>query len=101
MGEIEIEGRLVVWDDNKDEINRQKHNLSFRRAARIFLDENRIEFPDEKHSDEEERFITIGKVKDVLFVVYTERDDKTRLISARKADKEERSWYYYGNAVCL
>lgn len=101
MGEIEIEGRLVVWDDNKDIINRQKHGLSFRRAARVFLDENRIEFPDEKHSEEEERKITIGRVKEVLFVVCTERDEKTRLISARKANKEERSWYLYGNDLYL
>mgnify|MGYP002626709548 CR=1 FL=1 len=101
MGEIEIEGRLVVWDDNKDEINRQKHNVAFEDAARVFLDENRIDFPDEKHSIEEDRSITIGRVGKILFVVYTERDDKTRLISARKANKNERSKYYYGNAVCL
>ena len=101
MGEIDIEGRLIVWDDNKDAINRQKHNLSLRRAARVFLDENRIEFRDNKHSEEEERFITIGRVKDVLFVAYTEREEKTRLISARKANKEERSWYFYGNDLCL
>ena len=101
MGEIDIEGRLIVWDDNKDAINRQKHNVAFLDAARVFLDENRIDFPDEKHSEDEERNITIGRVGKILFVVYTEREDTTRLISARKANKNERSMYFYGNVVRL
>jgi len=52
----------------------------------VFLDEKRIEKYDRKHStDTEDRWNVIGKVDDVLFVVYTERNERTRIISARKA----------------
>ena len=96
--EVLIEDRIVTWDENKDAINRRKHGISFFEASRVFLDDNRIDFPDEKHSDYEERSITIGRVGKILFVVYTERDDKTRIITARKATKYERSLYYGGIA---
>jgi len=77
INEIIIEDRIVTWDENKDAVNRCKHGISFFEAARVFLDDNRIDFPDEKHSDDEERTITIGRVGKILFVVYTERNDKT------------------------
>ncbi len=54
----------------------------------------RIEIFDLEHSVEEDRYNTIGMVYDVLFVVYTERKDNIRLISARLATKTERSIYY-------
>ena len=63
-------------------------------AARIFNDEDRIERRDEEHSQDEERIQVIGMVEDILFVVYTERTDATRLISARKATERERRDYY-------
>lgn len=91
--QIEIEGRLVEWDDNKAAINLRKHHLSFTTAAKVFLDENRYTVVDEEHSDEELRYRTIGRVGKILFVVYTEREHATRLISARKATKKERMIY--------
>jgi len=68
--------------------------VSFQTAALVFYDENRIEMYDSKHSLEEDRYNTIGMVEDVLFVVYTERKDRLRIISARLANKKERSMYY-------
>lgn len=68
--------------------------MSFQTAALVFSDENRIEMYDSEHSLEEDRYNTIGMVEDVLFVVYTERKDRLRIISARLANKKERSMYY-------
>lgn len=71
---------------------KEKHIL----AACIFNDVNRIEVYDAKHSDTEARYYTIGRVGDVLFVVYTDRGEVFRLISARFATKREEE-VYYGN----
>lgn len=63
-------------------------------AARIFLDNNRIEEFDDEHSDDEERIKVLGIVEKVLVVIYTERREKLRLISARYATKNEEDEYY-------
>lgn len=94
MGEIDIGGLIVEWDDNKAEANYKKHGIRFRVAARIFLDNNRIENYDELHSDYEDRWKVIGKVRDILAVIYTERGEKYRIISARYATSEEEDEYY-------
>ncbi|MGN0267508.1 MAG: BrnT family toxin [Lachnospiraceae bacterium] len=70
-------------------------SLNFSVAARVFLDPDRIEIYDEVHSIEE-RYNTIGMVNDILFVVYTERIDRIRIISARIATKQEKEVYNYG-----
>jgi uncharacterized DUF497 family protein len=99
--EIEVDGIVVEWDDEKDESNYKKHNIHFSVAAFVFCDPLRIEAYDEKHSEDEERYITIGMVSDVLTVVYTERNQGIRLISARIADKREREDYYeYNTCYC-
>ena len=77
-------------------MNWQKHKIKFEDAAQVFADENRIDYLDTAHSDDEDRYITIGKVDKVLFVVYVERGIATRLISARKATAKERRDYYAG-----
>ncbi|MCM1184024.1 MAG: BrnT family toxin [Roseburia sp.] len=82
------------WDEQKEELNIKRHHISFNIAKKVFNDENRIEIYDMQHSIEEDRYNTIGMVEDVLFVVYTERTDKIRLISARLATEKERSLYY-------
>jgi len=89
-----IEGQYYQWNDDKNHINKHKHGISFDEAAFVFQDEYRLEYPDDFHSDTEERYITIGKVDEVLFVVYTERNEDIRLISARIADRKERKMYY-------
>ena len=92
--EIEMDDRLFEWDDEKARINFQKHGIQFKTAIKVFRDEFRIEQEDESHSDSEERWQVIGMVKNVLFVIYTERGDSTRIISARKATIQERMRYY-------
>ena len=88
---------IFEWDEIKNETNIKKHDgISFKIAARVFLDSKRIEKYDEQHSTlEEQRWNAIGLVEDVLFVVFTERkNDIIRLISARKANQEEINEYY-------
>ncbi len=84
----------MEWDDRKNEINKRKHGISFETAAHVFEDINRIEYFDEAHSADEDRFIVLGLVRKVLFVVYTDRGDATRIISARKAAEAETEVYY-------
>lgn len=93
MGII-INNIVFEWDEEKNKINIFKHNVDFNDAAKVFSDKNRIEWFDEYHSDNEDRYITIGRVDEILFVVYTERENSTRLISARLANKSERKKYY-------
>ena len=88
-----MEQRLIEWDENKNLLNKRKHGVDFNMAAKVFEDNFRLEEIDEEHSDEEIRYITIGRVNDILFVVYTEREEFTRLISARRATKKERVKY--------
>ena len=82
------------WDIKKEKINIEKHGISFKTASLVFNDENRIEYYDQLHSADEDRFITIGLVGKVIVVVYTERLSKYRIMSARPATKEERRRYY-------
>ena len=82
------------WDERKNEQNLRKHNVDFDTAILVFNDENRIEIYDAAHSYEEDRYQTIGLVDNVLFVVYTERGNVIRMISARIATRKERSLYY-------
>ena len=94
MGEIEIGDLIVEWDDNKAELNWKKHKIYFEDAAYVFLDDDRIEDYDELHSDYEDRWQVIGKVRGILVVIYTERGEKYRIISARYATTEEEDRYY-------
>lgn len=87
---------IFEWDSEKEKININKHGLDFSTAARVFMDENRLEIFDELHSDLEERYITIGMIDNIAYivvVVYTERGEVIRIISARKATKNERRMY--------
>ena len=94
MGEIEIENFQIEWDDEKNIKNYKKHKIYFEDAAFVFLDDYRIEDYDELHSDEEDRIKVIGKVAKVLVVIYTERGEKFRIISARYANKDDEEEYY-------
>lgn len=86
------------WDEEKNRINKEKHDgIGFEYAVRVFLDEKRIERYDAEHSSfTEDRWNAIGMVGRVLFVVYTERGERTRIISARRATKKEEEEYYDG-----
>ena len=95
----EISGRRFEWDENKAAINLKKHKVRFESAAKVFQDENKMTQRDEKHSIEEDRWITIGKVRGVLVVVHTQREENIRIITARKANKAEEAKYYGNRAL--
>lgn len=88
-----------VWDEDKNRKNIKKHGISFDIAALVFDDDLRLEYPDPEHSQDEERYLTIGLVHDVLTVVYCDRENvftgnsDIRIISARLATKLERNAY--------
>jgi len=85
------------WDEEKNIKNQIKHKISFETAAYVFNDPMYIEMYDFEHSLEEDRYIAIGVVGEVLFVVFTERKDAIRIISARLATEAERRVYYDQN----
>ena len=88
------------WDERKNHINQEKHGISFEVAAYVFQDEHYIEMYDFEHSSaDEDRYIAIGRVGRILFVVFTERKEYIRLISARLATEAERRLYYDQN-IC-
>lgn len=89
-----ISETIVEWDDNKNRINIRKHGISFETAALVFADEDRIEYYDRLHSVDEDRYIVLGCVQGILYVVYTMREDAARIISARLATPVERRIYY-------
>lgn len=94
MKDIEYYG--FIWDEEKAKYNKKKHGISFETAVLVFCDPLLYELYDEDHSLQEERFKYIGCAMGelMLFVVATDRDEKIRIISARKATKNERIKYY-------
>lgn len=85
------------WDPAKAKANLGKHDVTFEGAVRVFLDPNRLEMEDDREDYDERRWYTIGMVEGVvLAVVYTEGDDACRIISARKATRQERKKYVSG-----
>ena len=88
---------LFEWDDEKERLNIAKHGISFSTAAKLFNDVYRIEMYDEIHSTEEDRYITIGRISDTILIVtlvYTDRNNVIRIISARMATKKEEEAYF-------
>lgn len=88
---------LFEWDEEKAAANLRKHRIDFRDAALVFEDENYIEYYDRGSSVFEDRYNVIGKVDDILFVVYTGRGERIRIISARLATPRERRAYHDRN----
>jgi uncharacterized protein len=83
------------WDDAKAAANLRKHNVSFPLATRAFDDLFALVEQDFGEEFGEERFLITGMVDGVLvMVVYTERGDRIRIISARKANSYEQRRYY-------
>ena len=86
------------WDKKKNKVNTKKHDVSFEEAQTTFYDEYAIQFFDPEHSADEDRFILLGtsfKLK-TLVICHCFRQEETviRIISARKADKEEEQEYW-------
>ena len=83
------------WDEQTAASNLLKHGVSFQEAIEAFDDPDALEVPDTRADYGEERLILTGCTNEgVLVVVYTERGRKTRIISARKASRNERNTYY-------
>jgi uncharacterized DUF497 family protein len=91
---------VFEWDPRKATLNLRKHGVGFEQGATIFLDAEAISIPDEEHSEQEDRWVTIGLDASarLLVVIHTfEEIDSSRcrlrLISARKATKKEERQY--------
>ncbi|MBQ3426094.1 MAG: BrnT family toxin [Clostridia bacterium] len=86
------------WDNNKNQINKKKHDVDFDEAKTVFYDVNALVIDDPEHSQDEERFIILGMSnKPSLLVVchcYRQSETVIRIISARKATKTETKQYY-------
>ncbi|GHV07391.1 hypothetical protein FACS189485_17670 [Spirochaetia bacterium] len=82
------------WYSEKERINIEKHGIDLEMVKQAFDDPFRVEQYDEAHSELEDRWQTLGMSGDVLFVVYTERGETCRIITAREAEPEERRIYY-------
>ena len=83
------------WDKGNLGKNFKKHGVTDSECEEVFFDERKVQSKDILHSGEEERFILLGKTKEsrLLFVVYTLRDNRIRVISARNVNKKERKLY--------
>lgn len=89
---------MLDWDPKKAVSNQRKHGVSFHAAGTALEDPLGTTYPDPAHSQEEERFITIGSsaLQRILVVAHADRGDSVRLISARRATKRERQFYEEG-----
>lgn len=92
MKNIEFE-----WDETKNEANKKKHKIAFEDATTVFYDPNALIIPDTEHSAEEDRFLILGMSATINLLVvshcYRASDSVIRLISARKATKNEAKHY--------
>lgn len=83
---------LVEFEWDKGNIGKnKKHSVEDKEVEEVFFDEQKIVFKDTLHSQQEKRFIVIGKTKKgiILYVAYTKRREKIRVISARRINKKE------------
>jgi uncharacterized DUF497 family protein len=87
------------WDEKKNVSNRRKHGVSFEEARTAFLDDNARVIPDTDHSESEERFVLIGLSISLRVLVvchcYRQDDEVIRIVSARKADRDEAKQYQW------
>ena len=85
------------WDASKATANLRKHRISFEEAKSVFYDEFAVQFFDDEHSSDEDRFLLLGLSTGtrLLIVCHCERDDGEviRIISARKATQRESAFY--------
>lgn len=83
------------WDTKKAAYNLAKHGVSFSDAATVFGDPLAGTILDPRYSLEEQRFVTIGHSAggSLIVVIHVERDDRTRIVSARRATRRERRRY--------
>ena len=87
------------WNPEKAVINWRKHNVSFQEATTVFGDSLSVTFPDPDHSIGESRYIIIGisSLGQLLVISHTDRGEYTRIISARRANRQEKRFYEEGS----
>ena len=87
------------WDKTKARANFRRHGVSFDLAKTVFEDPFAVELLDDREDHGEERFVIIGMAegKVLLFVAYTEREERIRIISARRATQYEQGDYFQQN----
>ena len=89
---------VFEWDDEKATRNWDIHGVTFEMAREAFRDAFAVEWADDGQAANEPRFAMLGMVEDrLLFVAYTMRGDRARIISARKAEPHERRRYHDEN----
>lgn len=94
-----IEGGFE-WDADKAAVNWRNHGVTFDQAAKACRDPFAIEWFDEREAYAEERINLMGLCGAViLHVTYTEREDRIRIISARRAEKHEQDDYFRKNSI--
>ena len=88
------------WHRAKAEANLRTHGVSFGLAETVFKDPFAIELVDDREDYGEERFVIVGMAEGrvLLFVAYTEREGRIRIISARRATQHEQDEYFKQNA---
>ena len=90
-------GITFSWDAKKNQANERKHSVSFEEALSVFYDEEALLISDDEHSIEEDRFVLIGRSNLLRILVvchcYRQEGGEIRIISARKANNEERKQY--------
>lgn len=88
-----------AWDPQKAALNLAKHDVSFEEATTVWDDLFNIEFFDDEHSADENRFIMIGESQHqrLLIISFTERDNRVRIISVRQLTPRERREYEHGH----
>jgi len=93
-----MQDEAFEWDDGKAALNWRNHGVRFEMARDVFQDIFAIEWIDDRHGDMEQRFVTVGTVEGrLLFVAYTLRGQRIRIISAREAEPRERRRYHNEN----
>ena len=86
------------WNDDKAALNWRNHDISFEMARDVFKDAFAIDWDDHGQDESEDRFVTVGMVENrLLFVSYTLRGERIRIISARLAEPNERRRYHNEN----
>ena len=92
-----MDGLQFEWDPAKDRANKRQHGVGFDEAMAVFFDEHALLIDDDEHSEAEDRFVLLGLSNKLRILLvchcYRRNDEVVRIISARKAHKEERAEY--------
>jgi len=86
---------IFDWDIGNCDKNFHKHHVSMQEAEEVFVNEPLKILDDTTHSKKEKRYVVLGKTNNrrILFISFTLRKNKVRIISARDMDKKEKNYY--------